>query len=355
MKIVTHKQWIGITLLSISLLSIGTIGLNYVIDPLRFYHHPWVGQPAFSKEQRFQLPALAKHYAYDSIILGSSVTENFKPSMLKASLGWEAMKLSISGATIREEKMIGSLALQTGQVDHVLWGIDYFSLRGDPMAVREDQGAFPFYLYDHNVWNDFRYLFNVDTARDTASVLWDVVSGASDPIQDLDTMYTWEHSEMFGKDQVLAKWHEASKSPAKPDQELEMNHIKGNIDRNIVAMIAAHPEVEFTLFYPPYSILLHKLYYTVDPQLLENEALAKRYLYEQTEGLDNVVIHDFQTIQDITFELDHYKDLAHYSMEINKRIVDYIEQGSYIVDELTLEMYNDTLREQVIHLDVDSL
>lgn len=51
--------------------------LVLLIDPFFHYHMPWFGLKPVINDEIYQNPGLAKHASYDSIIIGSSMTENF--------------------------------------------------------------------------------------------------------------------------------------------------------------------------------------------------------------------------------------------------------------------------------------
>ncbi len=54
-----------------------TAGLTFVIDPYFQYHMPWFGKEAYANNERYSNPGLAKNAEYDSVIVGSSMSENF--------------------------------------------------------------------------------------------------------------------------------------------------------------------------------------------------------------------------------------------------------------------------------------
>jgi hypothetical protein len=61
-------------LLVFGILSIG--GVNYIVDPFQQYRVKTFYPIAFTN-QRYQNAGLSKNFEYDSLILGTSMTENF--------------------------------------------------------------------------------------------------------------------------------------------------------------------------------------------------------------------------------------------------------------------------------------
>lgn len=349
-----HKKWSLKVIFFIFIISITILTINYIIDPLQFYHkalHP----ASFSKEQRYQLPGLAKNYDYDTIIIGSSMTENFIPSYIKKRLGFNVLKLSISGASAKEQYLIANLAISTGKVRNVIWGVDYFSLRGEPNRVRDEQGAFPYHFYDHNYINDVKYLLNIDTTVDAAKILVRRYVLKNKDVTDIDSLYTWHNQYAFGRDSVLKEWKKLSTDAESISREYEIEYIEKNLQENVLSLIKNNPGINFYIYHPPYSILQHYYYFRVNPVLFYNQLHAKEMLFVQLASYSNVRIYDFQQESSITFNLNNYKDLAHHTKEINDFIIDSIAEDKYIVTKENLPISLELLKKQTENLRLDEL
>ncbi|MGD8192331.1 hypothetical protein ACQCN2_20360 [Brevibacillus ginsengisoli] len=345
----SYKTWAKSVLATTLGLLVLLVGLNYVVDPLQFFHKAYM-KPDFSDQQRYQNPGIAKNYDYNTIIIGTSMTENFLPSYVNEKLGVQAVKLSMSGSTAMEQRIMINHAVRTGKVKTILWGVDYFSLRGDPNRVRQEFGEFPYYLYDQNPWNDLKYLVNLDTSQQALHWIG-IQAGVAQPANpSLNLLNTWESPDLFGRENVMNEWNKLKEGGSFKPSEYEMKQVQKNMDNNLLSVIKAHPDVQFVLYYPPYSILQHRYFYDKDPSFFENELYVKKYLFEQVGKQPNVKIYDFQQEQKITFDLNNYKDLAHHSRKVNEWIIDQIAQDKYRVTKKTLPVYLDQLREQVVNL-----
>jgi len=348
-----YKRWsLTVLTMSMSLLSLLVL-LNYAVDPLQFYRKAWY-PASFSTQQRYQNPGLAKHYDYDTIIVGTSMTENFLPGYVNEKLGGKTLKLSMSGATSKEQYLIAKMAIETGRVKRVIWGIDYFALRGAPDRVRDEYGPFPHHFYDQNPFNDIKYLLNLDTTLDTLDALQAATGLKPRENPSLERLNTWTHYT-FSKKAVLAEWNKVRSGSAVVPDEYEWDNIRQNLNQNVISLIQSHPEIQFLLYYPPYSILQHRFFYEKSPALFENELMTKRYLFEQVGDLRHVKLYDFQQEQSITFNLDNYKDLAHHSAAINETIIDSIAADRFLVREQNLEQHLSELRRQVETVQADKL
>ena len=104
----------------------------------------------------------------------------------------------------------------------------------------------------------------------------------------------WWQDEHYQKALVLMYYEEAKpvKGAASCDEYIEA--IKRNLDTNILPYIKAHPETEFTVFYPPYSIL----YWNDVCNKGELETVMEKYRYMSRRFLeyDNVKLFFFQNI-----------------------------------------------------------
>ncbi len=182
------------------------MAITYVVDPLQFFRRAWYA-PVWSTNERYQNPGLARSYDYDTVIIGSSMTQNFYPSYVDRVLGARTIKLSISGSTAHEQYLILRVALDTGKPKRVIWAIDDWAFRGAPDRVRSDLGPFPFFLYDTNPLGYVQYLFNGSIFSDALAILRDrarLSAPSSDrPPDDWDT---FDKFYRFGRERALADY-----------------------------------------------------------------------------------------------------------------------------------------------------
>ncbi|WP_410770528.1 copper amine oxidase N-terminal domain-containing protein [Fontibacillus sp. BL9] len=315
----------------------------YAVDPLQQYRKASY-QPLFSGQQRYQNPGLAKNYKYDMVIIGSSMTENFVPSEVGESLGGNVLKLSTEGSTAKEQRMIANVAIGTGQVKKILWGLDYFSLREN--SVRDEQ-SFPFYLYDENKLNDYKYIFNVSNVKQAFGALF-LPKDKYPQYRNLEKLNNWDAYAVYGADRVLTKWKEAWLSEqTTSENEPSLDVVKQRFQDNILSLVKAHPEIEFVIYYPPYSVIRQQVWYSLNPERFNNQLAMKKYMYEQFSAYDNVTIHDFQNDSSITYDLGVYKDLSHHSAGINQLIVQEIAAGTHLVTGDNVDLNNSQLKQQV--------
>lgn len=313
------------------------------LDPLQFYHRSTWYSPVFSKQERYQNPGLAKNFDYDTIIIGTSMTENFLPSEVDKSLGGKTMKLSIEGSTVEEHYKIAKLALETGKVQKVLWGLDYFSLKH---ATAEEQQTFPDYLYDDKLWNDYKYIFNSSVYTQFAVSIKDMLSGQAN---DLEHLNNWNDSSVFSKERVAKSYydHRASEIYFGLNEE-KVPELQQRFTAYIDRLLADYPDVDFYFYYPPYSIMRQVAWYNTNPERYNSQLEMRKWMFRQINRHANARLYDFQSEADWTFNLNLYKDLSHHSESVNSWIVQAIgrDEAKYRVTEENADLLNSALIKQ---------
>ena len=350
-----YRRFLWLTGMFFVLFSFAICAVNYIVDPLQFYRQAAWYAPIFSEEQRYQNASLARNWEYNTIILGTSMTENFVPSHVDATFGGgtRTIKLSISGSSLYEERLAGEVALRTGQVERIIWGLDYASFRGGKELLHEEYGPFPLYLYDENSWNDVQYLFNISTTKDSLRILKRKFTNTEQPVIPLDKLNHWQekYNYAFNLDSVYNHYRQAKEAELKLVAEGERDSLqeaKASFDHNVLRLVRENPEVEYHFFYPPYSILRFQLWYEYQPERFMNQMEIKTYIYEQLSEYPNVHIYDFQSVKEVTHDLSLYKDVSHYSEDINAWMIEQMAAGNWRTTSMAdVARHNAELLQQV--------
>lgn len=325
--------------------------LTVVLDPLQFYHKSFY--PAiYSNEERYQNPGLAKNYDYDTIIIGTSMTENFLPSVVNGTLGGKTLKLSVRGSTADEHHAIASIALETGKVKKVLWGLDYFSLK----LESKEEADNPAYLYDDKWWNDYKYWLNYSVYQNL------FIEGILRPLRgleprQLENLYNWNDTVTFGAKQVVEDYRTSRQSEVYFGlNEEPIETIQEVFNEQILALVKKYPDVEFDFYYPPYSILRQKVWQDTNNTRFLNQLEMKEWIFEQLGPLPNVNVFDFQEESDWTYNLDLYKDLSHHNQDVNSWIAEAIgrEDAKYKVTQDNVEQFTTQMVEQLESIAITS-
>lgn len=335
--------WI-INLILFSILGLLVMGVvNFILDPFAQYRKAQLYKPVYDNE-RYLNSGLAKTYDYKQVIIGSSMTENFILSEAKEILGFDKpIKLCMSAATAYEMNVVLTHAYAHHKIDTVIYGLDLFSFTGNTTRLFGGEGSLPFYLYDDNLLNDYRYLFNFDTFKFSLDSL---VVPKEAVMFDYNRMYQWQHKaseDDFNRADRISEWKE--KYGFNPDYKKEqyaLEAMKKNIDVNLIPLIQNHPNTIFYIFYPPYSILAFKD--MQNKKWLKTVERFKRHVFITLAHYPNVKLYDFQASKEVTCNLDNYKDLLHYHQRINTWMLQEMKSGKYLIkDNSQLQKSNRSL------------
>lgn len=327
--------------LTLSLLFMGVV--NFILDPFQQYRKAQFYKPIYDNE-RYLNAGLAKTYDYNQVIIGSSMTENFILSDAKKILGFKKpIKFCMSGATAYEMKIMLDYAYKQRKIDAVIYGLDFFSFTGSTTRLFQGDGTLPFYLYDNNLLNDYRYFLSFDTFKFFVDSF---ILPKPASMFDFDRMYQWQHklseSDFNGTDRIT-EWK--AKDGFNPDyhkDEYSIEGMKKNVDVNLIPLIRNHPETTFYIFYPPYSILAFKDMRSKG--WLRTVEQFKQHIFTQLAHYPNVKIYDFQASKEVTCNLDNYKDLLHYHQRINTWMLQQMKNDNYLTNDNTeLQKFNQSL------------
>lgn len=313
--------------------------LVFCVDPFYQYHKVWFDIPVILNNAVYQTPGAARNLSYDSVIVGTSMTENFHSSWFD-EMGWNTIKLSYSGARSNDLKAIfEQIYSRETAPENVVMDINDYQLTEPAWTAYTER---PQYLYDNCILNDAEYLYNQDIVEMVIERIRDKYQGLE---SNLDSAYVWEDDILFGRQIAMNAVKDsrlAAQETGKLDTDLEemLQRCDENLN-NIIPFIEAHPETEFYIFYPPYSMLsweLKKLRGTLDEMLKVYEHSIERFLQ-----YENVQVYYFQMETDIITNLDNYRDEAHHKPKYNRYIFECIRDGK---NRITM----DNLRTQIMEM-----
>lgn len=311
--------------------------LNYIYDPLLYYHYSAKRQ--LNNNDRLQVAGILRSFDYNQIILGTSMTQNFSAKLIHDVMGTKAVRLSIAGCTIQEQAIVLQAALNQKKLKSVIWGIDRCYLNYKRGSL---QPSFPVNLYQQNLFSHLHYLLNINITHASIKGLnpWRKLKLSA---ADIDKYNVWDKEYVFSKALILKLYNEAVKNaPDKviPLQKTDFSEDKlketvsvqiDNFNQDVLRIISENPEIHFDIFFPPYSLAQYKSTYLTNPLSFSAEAYLRHYIYKNLMNLPNVSIHDFEVNLEIVANLDNYKDLVHYSKDINALIIHKMKSKSNLL------------------------
>jgi len=299
------------------------MSFNFIVDPFQHYRKAHLYSFDYSLNQKYLNIGLAKNYTFDSVIIGTSMTENFTIDKTKIILD-NPIKLSVAGGEIIDFNRILEKAFSSqAEITKVLFGLDVYSFKGKMVST------LPEYLYDDSYFNDYKYLLNIDTLKKSSNQILNQDFIKSD--ENYNNMFEWQsnYKNHFNLGNLSKSWLNRNDIFDHHQRSWKLEEMKNNFDDFLLTIINERRKTKFYLFFPPYSILTYIDW--KEKGILETILGFKKYVYEQTKNFNNVDLYDFQISKEVTHNLEKYKDLTHYSKDINNWIIDMIDKNEYLI------------------------
>lgn len=319
------------------------MGLVVYIDPFFHFHGPVDKFVYPFYEQRYINDGITKHFEYDAMITGTSMTENFKTSEFDELFDVNSIKIPYSGSTFKEINDNLKVALETHpEMKYVVRCLDYEKLLDSADKMRTDLGEYPEYLYDDNIFNDVKYVFNKSVLFDYCGIsLRSYLKGEEGRITSFDEYANWSHTYPdYGAKLVLGDRTEYQKAEVEDVlTEAERENLIKNIKQNVVDLAQKNPQTQFLYYFSPYSVAYWGERY--ESGEISKQLEAEKIAIELILKCENIQLFSFNHLKEITTNLDNYRDALHYGEWINSFVLQSMAKREYL---LTKENYMEYLK-----------
>ena len=309
-------------------------GIIIFIDPYFHFHKPVKGISYILENERHQNDGILRNFDYDTILTGTSLDQNEKTSEVEQLFGGKAVKVPFAGGYFPELSFTLDNALKRKRVDRVIMSLGYSTYIE---AEYDDWGhpefTYPMYLYDDNIFNDVKYIFDISALNMLLRDLLRTVRGVAST--SFDEYSNWGNKEIFGKTNVLEKYHKY--------KEYKVAIVKRDVTRktireNLVKLANRYPNTEFDFYLPPFNIIF---WYDMKRNNTINDKIdGIKAVIEELLPCKNVKLYYFINEWEIVTNFDNYKDSQHYSGWINSYMLNKIKNKK---DLLTKDNYMDYL------------
>lgn len=303
------------------------------------------GETALFINQRYEEAGLIRSQDYSAVVMGTSLAANYRASWFTEGLGAQTLKITFPDGWISEFDTALTLAFDTHpDLEQVFFGLDpNILIRSD----RERTVELPQYLYDQNPFNDVEFYLNADSIVLAFQTLAARAAGTG---TDLDSAYLLTTECSRGN---------AIGGYVRPEisgSTLPEDSYKAACDENLAVLerwLTEHPDTEFTIWFPPYSILYW------DKVTREGRAdaviQAVEYATQRLLKYDNVKIHCFLIDYNVIQDLSQYADHVHASTTVTYRTAQCLMEGKFRFTEENYQLRLDELRQFVANYDYDQI
>ena len=282
----------------------------YRVDPCFYYRLPQEGGAFFN--ERYQAAGMIRNVRADTVLLGTSMAANYRASWIGETFGGTGLRITIPDGYLSEFDQAVELLFRTQDPQRVIFGLDLNILVRDESGLT---GAMPDYLYNKNPVDDVRYLLNKDTLYYSLYTIMTELWGTE---QSLDEGFTWGEGIWWNHLTALDNYERPEPAGETLPPDTYLDEAAGNL-AVVEQWVTAHPDTQFDIFFPPYSILFWDKAArqgTTDAMLSALELAV-----ETLTSYENVRVYGFLLDEDIVMNLDYYCDYVHHSGQVSRLLL----------------------------------
>lgn len=338
-----HKTWIICTVLAFFAVCFGFAAVTVYIDPFFHYHKPLSNYEYPLYDERYQNDGIGKHFEYDSIITGSSMTENFMKTQADELFDADFIKIPFNGGSYKEINNNLRRAYDTGKdIRYVIRCLDDNRLarskNDEPGIVKSLT-----YLYNTNLFDDLNYVLNktifIEHTLKTINY-----TKAGEKTTTFDEYMNWNNDTEYGAQVVLSKYKLGPNASVMQEfTDEDAKKVKENIQQNVTDLASEHPETQFYIFLSPYSICHWdelnnngQVYWRIEVEKTAIETLLE---------CPNIKLYSFSNNFELTCNLDNYTDQNHYGGWINSYILQCMKNDEYLLTKDNYIEYIEALKD----------
>ena len=338
----TSKRFITAFFLGVASLLLIIAATTYLVDPFfqyRIRDNQYILNPIYVN------PGLTKNMDYNTVIIGSSMVQNYDLSILRKDSLTQPLKLASGAMTIREMKLLYSLVDKEKA--------NTFILNLDMIQFNEwlPTSRYPEYLYKGRFLDKLQYLFAYEsTIRfglvDMALIPYMALTDIEDRPErlkqktNIDAIGSFSLESIYNDEERIKRMYHEGRTVSRPYMFQINSRIKSNMDELLTQLDPENnQDKQFIFVLPPYSALYWHI--TKRDGYFYHLINNIEHLCRVTDKYKNVRIQFFYNLEQIT-DLNRYSDVTHYDPATSNYILSNLHNDKY---RITKENMNQTLKE----------
>ena len=328
------------------------LGIIIIVDPYFHYHKPISGISYILNNERYQNKGILRYFDYDTIITGNSQNQNLKTSEVDKLFGVKSIKTTYMGAYLPEITAGLKQSYDSGHEPKIIMmSLAHYQFNAEKDYWGHEDFDYPYYMYDDNVFNDWKYLFNLVILNEAFRSMVNTVRGI--PMTSFDEYSNLDKEAVFGKTTVLNLYRRSKLHSENIFKDKDKIIIKENILENIISLAKEKKNTKFYLYFTPYSVLYwDDLIRRGD---LDRTLKTLKIVIKDLLEVDNIRLYYFSNNTEITTNFDNYKDTVHYGEWVNSYIIKAISKGENLLTKDNYMDYLNKTREIYTNYDYKSL
>ncbi|QFS83113.1 hypothetical protein FIU97_09765 [Roseivivax sp. THAF40] len=302
-----------------SLISVGYLSLAALVisvDPHNVYK--WGAEPRIETGDTPRdlvvdwIDVVMKDPAYNTFLVGSSVTAMYTPELLNEVLGpgVNAANISYGGPRPRDRDLILGRLVEHPNVEHVIMTFDWMYIQ-DPETTNR---GFPAFLYDNDITNDLR-MVNLPTIQTTLDILQGDLS-YSNPDDAIYTRYVdrmYENFQRMSEMEDIGRKVDGYRAEIGSSSGKTCDHFPAINDQLLPDLRAFSARgVKVDVMIPVSSFAFYYVRrHDISPTLLDEMMVARRCLVNAASDLPNIRIFAFDADPAVAGDLANFREVGH--------------------------------------------
>ncbi len=303
-------------------------GIVLFTDPYIVFHRT-IGLKTAYRNPYAMLPGILRNEPYDTVLIGSSMCQNFELKDICDALGGDTIKATAPGLSGEDVDQFLQEIFKRNDVRlrRIIIGVDLWGYSSSRQAHWRDYH----YLYQRQ-WS-WEYFYSQNTAEAVFNLIVTNLASADTKGANLEKDRNRMFCDKLWRFKYSRKTFENAIRKNERMRPAPLNDaFVQNIDQRLISHIKAHPEVHFDLFLPPYSACFWSMQQEYGD--ITGYLNARLSLAQAVETLPNVSLHDFQDDTKIISDFDRYKDISHYNQKTNREILGSIARQDHKIASL---------------------
>jgi len=330
------KKYLSVAALTTIILLLG-IGLaSYVIDPFfqfrvnesgHYFLNPWL-----------QNGGLARNYDYNTVVLGSSMVQNYDMTILrKKDPSIKPVKLSTGGMNNKEMEYLYSFVKKDSVKSFIInLDIPQFNLGFEEVR-------YPRFLYEGTFQNKIEYMYGYEACIrfipiDLILPLY-LKDKTEIPVEykmkiELDQIGNSSHQNHYGAGYVKDMYLKGQTVSVQNMNGME-ERMRNKLDTLLTTIdMNNYKDIQYTFVLSPYSALYW--YHTKKCGYHDQFIDFLYHLNRTMEKCDNVRLMLFFDMDEIT-DLDNYADISHFNPALTNKVLENIYNPIYELDSSNID------------------
>ncbi len=277
---------------------------NIIVDPLHYFRLESAANKRWLENERWAMPAAARHFPADVVLLGTSRVQNENAGTIQKAFGKTGLRLSIAGGTPYELAALTRLYLAHNAPGVVLVELSSFALHpGDTHR----EAAFPHWLYEDNALTGLHYALSPEVFEFSLKI---VNGRGKDDFGEVGRWYETYTTAPAPFKRTRLPCHMITQSFSPDDtQQAVIEAQAQSVAANFVPLLSMHKKTKFVFFFPPFNL----------SQYDSAERLQWVFVQERIMALlgghANARIVDFSLMHGVVMDDNLYRDPEHYLPE----------------------------------------